>query len=111
MEQPHYSLLQALAALPVSALTFFGLLALEVWRVGRHRKLSSPSIALKPWDMPIGLFQFVFASFLFSSIWALGFALVRDGIYLAPPVQYLGMSVGGLIAIYAARRVFPARFA
>jgi hypothetical protein len=109
-EEPKYSMLQTLGVLPLSALSFFALLAIAVWRLGPNKKLSPPSISLKPWHMPVGGAQFVFITFLFSSAWAVVFVLVRQSGFLQQPLQFLFMSVGGLIGVWGVHHVFRAKF-
>jgi hypothetical protein len=98
-EEPKYSLLQTLAVLPFSALCWFALLGIELWRLGPNKKVPAPSISLRPWNMPIGTAQFIFISFTFISAWAIAFVLVRQTGFIQQPLQYLAMSLGGLIAI------------
>jgi len=110
-DEPKYSLLQTLGLVPGTAVCFFAVLAFELWRLGPNKKVLPPSLSLKPWHMPLGLAQFIFVTFSFASLWALGFVIATQSGYLQQPLQFLSMSVGGLIAIWGVYRAFPSKFA
>ena len=102
--------LHILSALPLSALNAAVLLAIEVWRA-RPGKLPAPNIELRPWNMPIGLMQFVFTTFIFAAIWGLLFGITLVSGDFRLPLFFLMMSVGGLAGLVAFHRAFPSRFA
>ena len=105
------SISMALATAPVAAVTFFALLAFELWRHGPNHKLPRPSISLKPWQMPLGPAIFVPITFLFSGMWAVMFAAVRGNGQLPEAVHFLLLGAGALIGVWGVHRVFPSRFA
>jgi hypothetical protein len=84
----------AIASLAI--LTFFGL-----------RKNSVPvqsarlSIDLKPWQQPLGILQFVTATFLFSSVWGIGLSVFSQGANVLYPSQFLALAAGGLLGALA----------
>jgi hypothetical protein len=104
------SLVEALGALPLSALTVFMIMAIEFWRMGPDKKILRPSLSLKPWNMPVGAMQFVFVTFLFSSVWGLVFAPMRESTAFEQPLFFLSLSVGGLVGLWAVHHLFRARF-
>ena len=104
------SLAEALGALPLSALTIVMIMAVELWRMGPNRKALPPSLSLKPWNMPVGIPQFVMITFLFSSIWGLVFAFIRESGAVEQPLFFLSLSVGGLAGLLAVHHLFRARF-
>ena len=97
-------------ALPIGALTAFLLLGLEAWRA-RPGKLQAPRLDLKPWQVPMGLMQFVFATFMFSGFWGVVFGTVFESSDFREPLFFFLMSVGGLGGIIGVHRVFQSRFA
>ena len=91
------------------ALTLFMIMATELWR-RTHQKALPPSISLKPWNMPMGLPQFILVTFFFSGLWGVFFALFLGAPSIAHPVYVLSLSSGGLVGLLLAYRVFRARF-
>ena len=63
---------------------------------------------LKPWDEPLGVFQFVFVTFIFVGLWSivLSFLLpsVRNDLGQFMLAMSSGGLVGGLVASYVYRR-------
>ena len=104
------SAMHILAALPLSALNVALLLAIEIWRV-RPGKLPAPNMELRPWNMPTGVMQFVFISFIFSGMWGLLFGATLASGDFRLPLFFLMMSVGGLAGLVGFHRAFPSRFA
>lgn len=91
-----------------SALTF-GLLIFSILRFSSAALRSARfHIDLKPWDEPLGVFQFVFVTFFFVGLWgiALSFALpsARDDLGQFVLAMSSGGLVGGLFASHAYRR-------
>src|SRR5687768_10321605 len=99
-----------LGALPLGALMTFVLLGIEAWRM-RPGKLPAPRIELKPWQMPTGVMQFVFITFLFSGFWGVVFGLLIASSDFREPLFVFLLSVGGLVGIVGIHRVFQTRFA
>jgi hypothetical protein len=100
----------AFLAFPASAFWIFVLLAYEAWRAGPHHRLSSPSLALKPWNMPTGVMLFVLTTFLFASIWGCAFGVVLASASMQGPVHLLALSSGGLAGLFLAPRILVSRF-
>jgi hypothetical protein len=98
------------AALPIGALMAFLLLGIEAWRA-RPGKLQAPRLDLKPWEMPTGLTQFVFATFMFSGFWGVVFGAVLASSDFREPLFFFLLSVGALAGIVGVHRAFPSRFA
>lgn len=104
------TLVMVLASFPAGAITFLLLLSVELWRLGPTKKLSPPSLALKPWHLPFGLATFVVLTVLFSSVWGVVFALAKANGQVFEPLHFFMLSAGGLLGMWAAYRIFPSRF-
>jgi len=104
------SLVEALLALPLSALTVLMIMAVEFWRLAPGARLSAPSLSLKPWNMPVGVIQFVSVTFMFSGIWGLVFAPMRTSGAIEQPLFFLSLSVGSLVGLFAVHHIYRARF-
>src|SRR5438093_1281283 len=81
------SIALAVASLPVGALTFFLVLSFELWRLGADKKVHKPSLALKPWNMPIGSALFALVTFLFAGTWGVAIALILGNGHVAEPLH------------------------
>jgi len=90
--------------------SFFALLVFEAWRRPPDNKPSRPSINLRPWDEPTGMFIFIFTTFLFSACWGMGIALLLPLKSIDMPAFVLALSAGALVGIHVAYRVFPHQF-
>lgn len=99
----------ALASFPISAVTFFLILAIDVWR-SRPRKLTRPSFALKPWNMPAGGALFVLVTFAFAGVWGILVAAILDQAIVVQALQFFLLGLGGLVGVWSAYYVFPSRF-
>jgi hypothetical protein len=104
------SIVEALLALPLGALTVLMIMAVELWRLAPGGKLLAPSLSLKPWNMPVGVIQFVSVTFLFSSIWGLVFAPMRTSGAIEQSLFVLSLGVGGLVGLFAFHHLYRARF-
>jgi hypothetical protein len=100
----------ALMAFPAGAFWIFVLMAVEAWRAGPHRRLSPPSLSLKPWVMPTGVLLFVLLTFLFASTWGLAFAAFLPAASAQVPIHFFALSSGGVVGLWVVPRVFPSKF-
>ncbi|CAN5162337.1 hypothetical protein BH11PSE11_BH11PSE11_17790 [soil metagenome] len=67
-------------------------------------------IERKPWDGPLGLFQFVFLTFLFVGVWGVGFSLYFALNRIDFALEILAMSTGGLFGALVAAKLYRERF-
>jgi ABC-type spermidine/putrescine transport system permease subunit II len=63
-------------AVVLAAATSFALVAFAIRGSSPQRTYEAPSLAVKPWVMPVGIMVFVNATFLFASLWGIIFAAV-----------------------------------
>ncbi len=100
----------AWVAFPAAAFWVFVLVAIDALRTAAPRRLSRPSLSLKPWVMPAGLMLFVLLTVLFSSIWGLACAALLPAARVQMPLSLFAMSCGGVVGLWAAPHAFPSRF-
>jgi hypothetical protein len=81
----------------VCALTF-GLLIFAVLLFSSATPQSARlHVDLKPWDEPLGVFQFVFVTFVFMGLWSTPLALLLPSARADLGQFILAMSTGGLV--------------
>lgn len=101
---------QVVGSFPLALLTFGGLYWLELRRLLPGQLAQPPSLKLKPWNRPTGLMLFIGLTFVFASLWGVVIAAIGDLPGLRIAVNFLMLGAGAVVAIFACRRIFPARF-
>jgi hypothetical protein len=101
---------QLLASFPLSFLTCFVLIALELRRLPSGQLAHPPSLGLKPWNRPAGLFLFIALTFVFAAFWGVAFAVALPLPGLRSALHFLGLGMGALTALVASRYVFRSKF-
>jgi hypothetical protein len=106
---PHHegdSLLNVLLTLVLAVL--FG--GIGTFFVLRSKSVSAANVGLnidrKPWQLPLGMIQFVTITFVFSAIWGVGLSMLLPGTNVLYPLRILSLAVGGLLGAWAACRVY-----
>ena len=99
-----------IVAVVLAAATSFTLVAFVTRGSSPHRTYEAPSLAVKPWVMPVGIMVFVNTTFLFASLWGIIFAAVLPSTSVMTPAFFLAVSVGGIAGLWVTPHVFPSRF-
>ena len=98
------------AALPIALATSVGLVWLELRRLPAGSIAKSPSLSLKPWNLPAGLVLFVGLTFLFSSVWGICLSVLLPLPGLEFAIYLFLLSAGLVGGVFASRYAFPTRF-
>jgi hypothetical protein len=101
---------QLVGSFPLAFVTFLVLLGLELRRQPLGKYAPRPSFKLKPWNRPIGVALFCALTFVFASMWGVGFSVAMNLSGLHVAFHFLALGSGALCAIFACPYVFPSKF-
>jgi hypothetical protein len=92
------------------AIASVGLLSyLGLRRRGLPPEEARLNLDLRPWQQPIGVMQFILLTFLFSSLWGIGFVpILRSGSVLVP-LRAFALALGGILGLWGACYAYRSR--
>jgi hypothetical protein len=101
---------QVVVLFPAAFLFSFLLVWLELRRLQGGERAQRPSLALKPWDRPTGMALFGGLTFMFASLWGVGFSVVGGMSGVRVALHFMAMGVGLVTATLASYRLYPERY-
>jgi hypothetical protein len=96
------SIVDSVSVFPL-ALTVFGSMAFWTMISAKiQHEDARISLDIKPWERPLGIFVFVPVSFIFVSIWGMGFSIFLHDKGLAGSLEVFSMASGILTGAWCA---------